>query len=66
MKGYCKSCKKEVQGVKSPINWLVVFLSIITLIGIIPYMIWRLFITPRNKCPLCGLKLEKIKQNERN
>ena len=61
MRRYCKSCKKNVQGIKSPISWLCMFLLAMTLFGIIPYIIWRLFITPKNKCPICGLKLEKVK-----
>jgi len=62
MKGYCESCKQNVKGVKSPMSWLCIALSVVTVIGVIPYGCYRLLLVRKNKCPLCGLKLSMVKK----
>lgn len=64
MQGYCKDCKKNVQGVKKPISWLAVFLWCMTGIGMLGYIPYRLFCVPKNRCPVCGLKISWGKKNE--
>lgn len=59
MKGYCKSCKKKVQGVKKSIGWSWIVFWICTLIGWIPYTFYRMFFVHKNKCPVCGLNIER-------
>ena len=52
MKGYCENCKKQVQGVKKPFSFLCGWLTCW-----IPYIIYRILLVGKNRCPICGLRL---------
>jgi len=72
MKGYCKECKQNVEGVKPDSgSWagVIFFMILVLLIGGIVWffvgmiilaalcMIASLF-APKNICPICGMKIE--------
>lgn len=56
MKGYCKDCKRKVQGRKKPLS---IFFMIIG--GFIFYGVYRILFIRKKRCPICGLKLSRIK-----
>ena len=67
MKGYCKSCKRKVQGINSKGSWVITALiTIIATVIWIPLgivaLVFCLFcdVLPwnKNRCPLCGLKIK--------
>ena len=55
MKGYCNSCKKYVQGIKRPWSWAWFFLGF----GIF-YFLYYSWFRFKNRCPVCGLRINKI------
>ena len=68
MKGYCQNCKKKVQGVNKKGYWIgTVLVALLTGLFFIPLgilifcigMICDCAPWQKNRCPICGLKINK-------
>ena len=54
VKGHCKNCNKQMGGIKSKFSWM----TFIFLFGWIwGYPIYYWFFKPKDKCPICGLRI---------
>lgn len=57
MKGYCVGCVRVVEGVKKNFSFGWFFLGF----GVF-YGVYRVLFVRKNRCPICGLKLQKRNQ----
>ncbi len=71
MKGYCKECKRKVQGVKKKgrlfLNAIIVLVALFLfgIVGLILSIVLILFLSSvefKNTCPICGLKISRRKE----